>query len=43
MAKSKKKQKMNDNNLAIAYYRCSSHSQNDASIEQQAEAAHKYA
>ena len=28
---------------AIAYYRYSSHSQNEASIEQQQEAAHKYA
>ena len=26
----------NDNNLAIAYYRFSSHAQNDASIDQQA-------
>lgn len=27
----------NDNNLAIAYYRFSSHAQNDASIDQQRE------
>lgn len=29
----RKKTKLNDNNLAIAYYRYSSHSQNEASIE----------
>lgn len=33
----------NDNNMAIAYYRFSSHSQNEDSIDQQREAAHKYA
>ena len=33
----------NDNNLAIAYYRYSSHSQNEASIEQQRELAHEWA
>ena len=33
----------NDNNLAIAYYRFSSHSQNEASIDQQRESAHRYA
>ena len=33
----------NNNNLAIAYYRYSSRSQNDASIAQQREMAHKYA
>lgn len=33
----------NDNNNAIAYYRYSSHAQNDASIEQQQEVARKYA
>ena len=33
----------NDNNCAIGYYRYSSASQNEASIEQQREAAHKYA
>ena len=38
-----KKFKQNDNNLAICYYRYSSHEQNDASIEQQQEAAQKYA
>ena len=35
----RKKSKLNDNNLAIAYYRYSSHSQNEASIEQQRELA----
>lgn len=39
----KRKQTYNDNNLAIAYYRFSSHAQNDASIDQQREAAQKYA
>lgn len=39
----KKKFRQNDNNYAICYYRYSSHSQNDASIEQQREQAHKYA
>lgn len=29
----RKKIKLNDNNLAIAYYRFSSHSQNEVSIE----------
>lgn len=33
----------NDNNFAIAYYRFSSHAQSDASIQQQRDAAHKYA
>ena len=33
----------NDNNLAIAYYRFSSHAQNEASIEQQRERAQEYA
>lgn len=33
----------NDNNLAIAYYRYSSHAQNDLSIDQQKEQAHTYA
>lgn len=33
----------NDNNLAIAYYRFSSHSQNEASIDQQRELAHAWA
>ena len=39
----KKRFAPNDNNLAIAYYRFSSHSQNDASIEQQRELAHEWA
>ena len=39
----KKKIKRNDNNLAIAYYRFSSHSQNEASIDQQRELAHEWA
>lgn len=39
----KKKFASNDNNLAIAYYRFSSHSQNDASIDQQRELAHEWA
>lgn len=38
-----KKPSCNDNNIAIAYYRFSSHSQNEASIDQQREAAQKYA
>ena len=42
MAK-QKKFVQNNNNLAIAYYRYSSHAQNEASIEQQREAAEKYA
>lgn len=42
MARSKKF-KRNDNNLAIAYYRFSSHSQNEASIDQQKELAHAWA
>ncbi len=33
----------NDNNLAIAYYRYSSHAQNETSIDQQRDAAQKYA
>ena len=33
----------NNNNLAIAYYRYSSHAQNEASIEQQREEAERYA
>nr|WP_084594845.1 recombinase family protein [Atopobium sp. oral taxon 199] len=33
----------NDNNLAIAYYRFSSHSQNEASIDQQREQAQAFA
>ena len=39
----KKKFAPNDNNLAIAYYRFSSHSQNDASIDQQRDLAHEWA
>ena len=39
----KKRFAPNDNNLAIAYYRFSSHSQNEASIDQQRELAHKWA
>lgn len=39
----KKKFELNDNNLAIAYYRFSSHSQNEASIDQQRELAHAWA
>ncbi len=39
----KRKFQQNDNNLAIAYYRYSSHSQNESSIEQQRQEAHKYA
>lgn len=35
--------KQNDNNLAIAYYRFSSHSQNEASIDQQREHAQAFA
>ncbi len=42
MAK-QKKFVQNNNNLAIAYYRYSSHVQNEASIDQQREAAEKYA
>ena len=38
-----KKKKTNNNNLAIAYYRYSSHAQNETSIDQQREAAQKYA
>lgn len=38
-----KKITRNDNNFAIAYYRFSSHAQSDASIQQQREAAKKYA
>lgn len=43
MAKKKKKFVQNNNNLAIAYYRYSSHAQNDASIDQQRQQAQKYA
>lgn len=39
----KKKFAPNDNNLAIAYYHFSSHSQNDASIDQQRDLAHEWA
>lgn len=39
----KKRFAPNDNNLAIAYYRFSSHSQNEASIDQQRELAHEWA
>ena len=39
----KKKFAPNDNNLAIAYYRFSSHSQNEASIDQQRDLAHEWA
>ena len=39
----RKKQTHNDNNMAITYYRFSSHAQNEASIDQQREAAKKYA
>lgn len=42
MAK-RKKFKQNDNNLAIAYYCYSFHSQNDAFIEEQQELAKLYA
>ncbi|WP_206692193.1 recombinase family protein [Bifidobacterium dentium] len=42
MAKSKRPE-INDNNLAIAYYRYSSHSQNEMSIDQQRQQAHAYA
>lgn len=42
MAK-RNKFKPNDNNLAIAYYRFSSHSQNEASIDQQREQAQAFA
>ena len=35
--------KQNDNNIAITYYRYSSHAQNEASIDQQRELARKYA
>ena len=38
-----KKIAQNDNNYAIAYYRFSSHAQSDTSIQQQKEAAEKYA
>lgn len=43
MGKSKFDFRQNDNNLAIAYYRFSSHSQNETSIEQQQEQAKIYA
>ncbi len=39
----KRKKTQNDNNFAIAYYRFSSHAQNEASIDQQREAAENYA
>ena len=40
----KKKQFVpNDNNNAVAYYRFSSHAQNEQSIDQQREMAEKYA
>ena len=39
----RKKFVQNDNNLAIAYYCFSSHSQNEASIDQQRELAHAWA
>ena len=39
----KKKFELNDNNLAIAYYRFFSHSQNEASIDQQRELVHAWA
>ena len=42
MAKTKKFEQT-DNNLAVAYYRYSSHSQNDASINQQRELVTKFA
>lgn len=38
-----KKFKQNNNNYAIAYYRFSSHAQNETSIDQQREQAHLYA
>ena len=38
-----KKTTWNDNGLAIAYYRFSSHNQNELSIDQQREMAHSYA
>ena len=38
-----KKPALNDNNLAVCYYRYSSHAQNEASIEQQKERAKEYA
>ena len=38
-----KKYKYNDNNLAICYYRFSSHAQNEASIDQQREQAKFFA
>lgn len=43
MPDKRKKFKQNDNNLAIAYYRYSSSSQNDASIEEQQELVQLYA
>lgn len=43
MAKARKKFEPNDNNLAIAYYHFSSHSHNEASIDQQRETAQRYA
>ena len=43
MSKKNKKILKNNNNLAIAYYRYSSHSQNELSIDQQRAQAQKYA
>lgn len=39
----KKRHPYNDNKIAVAYYRYSSSSQNEASIEQQREQAHRWA
>ena len=39
----KKQFVQNDNNMAIAYYRFSSHAQNEQSIDQQRELAEEYA
>lgn len=39
----RKKTELDDNDLAIAYHRFSSHSQNEARIEQQRELAHEWA
>lgn len=43
MPDKRKKFKQNDNNLAIAYYRFSLHSQNEASIDQQREQVQAFA
>ena len=43
MFKDRRKYHVNDNNLAVAYYRYSSHSQNAASIEEQRSEAQRYA